>query len=75
MGFANFIGGVGLCILAVLLGVFGIAVMIGLAKFVATGADLPLGIGALVVALVMFLGGWYSFEEGKPDGTINVHQQ
>jgi hypothetical protein len=75
MGFGGFIGGVGLCILAVLLGGFGIAVMLGLAKFVAASADLPLGIGATVVALVMFLGGWYSFESGKPDGTINVHNQ
>jgi hypothetical protein len=75
MGFGGFIGGVGLCILAALLVVLGIAVMGGFVKFGAASADLPLGIGAMVVALVMFVGGWYSFESSKPDGTVNVHNQ
>jgi len=61
--------------LAALLGVFGIAVVLGFAKFVAAGADVPLGIGATVAALVMFLGGWYSFKSSTPDGTVNVHNQ
>jgi len=75
MGFGGFAGGIGLCILGALLGLLGIAVLFGFVKFGAASSDLPLGIGATVVALVMFLGGWYSFESSKPDGTINVHNQ
>jgi lipopolysaccharide export LptBFGC system permease protein LptF len=75
MGFGSWIGGVGLCILAVLLGFFGLAVLLGVFKFVAAGLALPLGIGSLVVALFLFLFGWYLYKSAKPQGTINVHNQ
>jgi hypothetical protein len=39
------------------------------------GADVPLGIGALMVGLVMVMGGWFSFGSSKPEGTINVHNK
>jgi uncharacterized membrane protein len=73
MGFGSWIGGVGLCILATLLAVFGLAVLLRVFKFVGTSYVVPLGIGALVVALFMFLFGWYLFKSAKPQGTINVH--
>ena len=75
MGFGSWIGGIGLCILAVLLGFSGIAVLLGFFKFVATSFDVPLGIGMLVVALFLFLFGWYLYKSAKPRGTINVHNQ
>ena len=75
MGFGGYIGGIGLCILAVLLGFFGIVVLLGVVKFVASGLDLPLGIGMIIVALILFLYGWYSFKSSKPQGTLNVHNQ
>jgi len=75
MGFGGFAGGFGLCILGVLLAFLGIAVLPGFVKFGAASLDVPLGIGMIVVALVMILGGWYSFESSKPDGTMNVHNQ
>jgi hypothetical protein len=75
MGFGSFIGGVGLCILAVLLGFSGIAVLVGFAKFVTASLVVPLGIGMIIVAFVMLLSGWYLSESAKPQGTINVHNQ
>jgi hypothetical protein len=75
MGFGSWIGGVGLCILAVLLGLLGIAVLLGAVKFVATSYDVPLGVGMIIVALVMFLGGWYAYKSASPRGTMNVHNQ
>jgi lipopolysaccharide export LptBFGC system permease protein LptF len=75
MGFGSWIGGVGLCILAVLLVFFGLAVLLRVFKFVATSLVLPLGIGSLVVALFLFLFGWYLYKSAKPQGTMNVHNQ
>jgi glucose uptake protein GlcU len=75
MGFGSFIGGLGLCVLAVLLGFFGFVELLGFFSFVATDYVLPLGIGMIIIALVMFLFGWYSYKSGKPQGTINVHNQ
>ena len=76
MGFGSWIGGVGLCILAVLLAFSGIVVLSGFAKkFVAASLSLPLGIGMIIVALFLFLFGWYSYKSGEPRGTMNVHNQ
>jgi len=75
MGFGSFIGGIGLCILAVLLGFFGVVVLVGLIKFVASNLVVPLGIGSIIVALVLFVYGWYLFKSAKPQGTVNVHNQ
>ncbi|MGD0204802.1 MAG: hypothetical protein ABSC20_12995 [Candidatus Bathyarchaeia archaeon] len=75
MGFGSWIGGAGLCVLAVLLGFLGIAVLLRVFKFVATSLVVPLGIGIIVVALFMFLFGWYLYKSAKPQGTLNVHNQ
>jgi hypothetical protein len=75
MGFGSWIGGVGLCVLAVLIGLFGAAVLLRFFKFAATSYDLPLGVGIIVVALFLFLYGYYLFKSAKPRGTINVHNQ
>ena len=75
MGFGSWIGGIGLCILAVVLGFFGLAVLLRVFKFVATSLVVPLGIGMIIVALVMFLFGWYTYKSAKPQGTLNVHNQ
>lgn len=75
MGFGNWIGGAGLCVLAVLLGVFGVAVLLGLFNFVVTNYSIPLGIGMIIVALFLFLFGWYSYKSAKPQGTLNVHNE
>jgi protein-S-isoprenylcysteine O-methyltransferase Ste14 len=75
MGFGSFIGGIVLCILAVLIGFFGIAVLLGFANFIAASVAVPLGIGIIILALVLFLFGWYSYKSAKPQGTIDVHTQ
>jgi len=75
MGFGSFIGGLGLCVLAVLLGLFGIVTLLGFFNLVPTGYAVPLGAGMIVLALVLSLYGWYSYKMGKPQGTINVHNQ
>ena len=75
MGFGGYIGGIGFCILAVLLGFFGVVVLLGVVKFVASGLVLPIGIGMIIVALILFLYGWYLFKSSKPQGTLNVHNQ
>ena len=75
MGFGSFMGGIVFSILAVPLGFFGIAVLLGFGNFVPASAAVPLGIGIIIVALVMFLFGWYSYKSAKPQGTLNVHSQ
>jgi hypothetical protein len=75
MGFGSFIGGLGLCVLAVFIGFFGFVEILGFFNFVATGYVVPLGIGMITIGLVMFVFGWYSYKSGKPQGTINVHNQ
>ena len=76
MGFGSFIGGIGLSILAVLLGFLGIAVLLGFFNsIVGTSFTIPLGIGMIIIALFMFLFGWCSYKSSKPQGTLNVHNQ
>jgi len=75
MGFGSYIGGPVLCVLAVLLAIFGIAVLLGIFSFVPTSFVIPLGIGVLVVALFLFIYGWYLIKSAKPQGTLNVHNQ
>jgi protein-S-isoprenylcysteine O-methyltransferase Ste14 len=75
MGFGSYVGGPALCALAILLGVFGLTVLLGFFKIFETSYAVPLGIGILVVALFMFLFGWYSYKSAKPQGTLNVHNQ
>ncbi len=72
---ARWIGGIGLCVLAVLLGFYGLEVLLKVFKFVATSFVAPVGIGSSVVALFMFLFGWYLYKSAKPRGTLNVHNQ
>ena len=74
-GHARKIGGTGLCVLAVLLGLYGLEVLLKVFKFVETNFVVPVGIGSLVVALFMFLFGWYLYKSAKPRGTLNVHNQ
>lgn len=73
MGFAGYIGGILLGILAVVLVFFGIAVLLGLIQAIPASLNLPLGIVILIVAAVLLLYGWYSYQSSKPKGTINVH--
>lgn len=66
MGFAGFWGGILLSIFAVLLAVFGVVILTGYFKSIATSLDVPLGIGSLVVALALFMFGWFSYKSDKP---------
>ena len=74
-GRARWIGGAGLCVLAVLLGFYGLTVLLKVFKFVATSFVVPVGISSLVVALFMFLFGWYLYKSAKPRRTLNIHNQ
>jgi lipopolysaccharide export LptBFGC system permease protein LptF len=74
LGFGRFIGGVALEILAVLLAILGFAVLLGFFNFILTSYNIPLGIGILIVALFLFVYGWYSYKSGKPQGTIRVEK-
>ncbi len=71
----RWIGGIGLCVLAVLLGFYGLEVLLKVFKFVATNFVAPVGIGSLVVAFFMFLFGRYLYKSAKPRGTLKVHNQ
>ncbi len=73
MGFGGYVGGILLGIFAVILIIFSFAVMLGLLQFVPKSFDLPFGLAILIVALVLLLYGWYSYQSSKPKGTINVH--
>ncbi len=73
LGFGSYIGGILLGILAVILIVFSFAVMLGFVSFVPKSLDLPFGIVILIIALVLLLYGWYTYQSSKPKGTINVH--
>ncbi len=75
MGFGGFIGGIVLGVLAVLVGILGFAVMLGFVNLIPTNYNLLLGIGLLIVALLMFAYGWYTYQSSKPKGTLNVHNQ
>jgi hypothetical protein len=74
LGFGRFIGGVLLGILSVLLAVFGFAVLLGFFNFGSISYNVPLGIGMLIVAIFLFVYGWYSYKSGKPQGTIRVEK-
>jgi uncharacterized membrane protein YphA (DoxX/SURF4 family) len=75
MGFGSYFGGLVLCVLAVLLAIVGLLVLLGFFTIVASSYNVPLGIGMLVAALILFSFGWYSYKSGKPQGTLNVHNQ
>jgi len=74
-GHARWISGIGLCVLAVLLGFYGLEVLLKVFKFVATSFIVPVGISSLVVAPFMFLFGWYLYKSAKPRGKLNVHNK
>ncbi len=73
MGFGGYIGGILLGILAVILLIVSFAVMLGFVQFIPKSLDIPFGIAILIIALVLLLYGWYSYQSSKPRGTINVH--
>ncbi len=73
MGFGQYIGGIILGIVSVLLLLFGLATLLGVVPMVPANLSLPLGIVIIVVALVLLLYGWYSYQSAKPKGTVNVH--
>ncbi len=60
-------------VFAVVLIIFSFVVMLGIVQFVPQSLDLPFGIVILIIALVLLLYGWYSYQSSKPKGTINVH--
>ncbi len=74
MGFGRFIGGIILEILAVLLAILGFAVLLGFFNFILTSYNVLLGIGILIVALFVFVYGWYSYKSGQPKGTVRVEK-
>jgi hypothetical protein len=60
--------------LAILLAIFGFVILLGFFNLVSTSFDVPLGIGILIVALFLFVYGWYSYKSGQPKGTIRVEK-
>jgi hypothetical protein len=75
MGFGSFIGGIILEILAVLVAIFGFALLLGFVKFIPSSYNVILGVSMLIIALFLFAYGWYSYQSAKPKGSINVHNQ
>ncbi len=73
MGFGGWIGGMLLVAFAIVLAIFGLVVLLGIVQFLPVSLDLPFGAIILVIALFLFLYGWYSYQSSKPKGTINVH--
>jgi len=75
LGFWTYIGGIILCVLAVVVAFLGLLVLFAVLNFTAASYNVSLGIAMLIVALFMFAYGWYSYQSAKPKGTINVHNQ
>jgi high-affinity Fe2+/Pb2+ permease len=75
MGFGSYIGGLALCVIAVLLAILGFVVMLGLISSISTSFNIILGIIILIIALVLFLYGRYLYLSARPRGTINVHNE
>jgi high-affinity Fe2+/Pb2+ permease len=75
MGFGSYIGGLALCLVAVLVAVFGIVVLVGFISMVPASFSIILGIILLIIALFLFLYGRYLYMSAKPKGTLNVHNQ
>ncbi len=72
MAFGSFIGGIIICAVAVLFGVFGLAILTGLYR-VGTGNETILtGVAVVLIALLLFAYGWYSYNSAKPRGTIKI---
>ncbi len=72
MAFGRFIGGIILMLLAIVIAVLGVAVLVGLLGSFLGGLEIPSGIVILVVALLLFAYGWYSFKSSEPKGTYNI---
>ena len=68
------LAGIVLEILAVLLAILGFAVLLGFFNFILTSHNVPLGIGILIVALFLFVYGWYSYKSGQPKGMVRVEK-
>ena len=75
MGFGSFIGGIIVGILAVIIAIFGFVVLLGFVSVIPSSYNFILGIGMLILALVLFAYGWYSYKSAKPKGTLNVHNE
>ena len=72
MGFGSFIGGILLMLLSIVLGFAAVVILLGFFDSTFGGYSIPLGIGVLVVALILFAFGWYSFKSAEPRGTLNI---
>jgi hypothetical protein len=73
MGFGSYIGGLALCLFAVLLAVLGFIIIFGLFPFIPHAFNLYFGLILLLVALVLFIYGRYLYKSAAPKGTVNVH--
>jgi hypothetical protein len=73
LGFGAYVGGLFMCVLAVLVAIFGFVLLLGIISLLASSLDLFLGIALLVAALILFLYGRYLYLSSKPKGTVNVH--
>ncbi len=75
MGFGSYIGGILLCIFSFLLALFAVAFMLGFVQLVTASLVIPLGVVLLIIALVLFLYGWYLYKSASPRGTITVRKE
>jgi len=72
MGFGRFIGGVALILISIFLAFLGFVVLLGFLDSFVKSFSLPVGIGVLVLAALLFAYGWYSFKSAEPKGTFNT---
>jgi hypothetical protein len=73
MGFGGYIGGIAVCVIAVVLVIIGFVVLLGFAPFIPGSFSIIAGLVILVIALILFLYGRYMYLSSRPKGTINVH--
>ncbi len=71
MGFLGYIGGIFLCVLSIPIFFIGILVISGQYAIYGSGSAV-LGVVLLLVSLLMFAYGWYSYNSSKPRGTVIV---
>ena len=75
MGFGSFIGSIGLMDISGSVSSSWVNGSVRISQIRGDKLDIPLGIGMLLVALILFAYGWYLYKSGYPRGTLNVHNQ
>ncbi len=74
MAFGSFIGGIILCAVAILFGVFGLSILAGFYVVGTANETILTGVAVLIIAMLLFAYGWFSYKSAEPRGTIRIEK-